>query len=374
MIKLDHNKEQFASSPEKSNERATENLKYLSSKNITRLDESDSVELAVMTSQLVWPATHEESRPGTIILSAVDSWQLTLASADLIHHPNNGPILLIDKNAIPEATMNEINRLQPKGNEEGTQIKVMGSVADEVLESLEEYTIDQITDDNPASFAAEIDRFYAEVSGELPESIIIVSSDEKAKEYSVIASYWIAHMPEPVLYVGENDIPNSTIKAIKKRENPNMYILGPTSVVSEQVEKELGELGAVTRIVGENPSEASIAFTQFKDEESGFGWGINDPGHGLSFVSSETTTFSLVTAPLAHLGKHAPLLLLYKGEMSENMGRYLAKVKPTFEKSPMEGPYNHGFVIGSLGDISYKVQGMIDSKLEIEQKDGGGHH
>ncbi|WP_143030656.1 cell wall-binding repeat-containing protein [Thalassobacillus cyri] len=374
MIKLNQNKEQFASIPKKNNERATENLKYFSSKNITRLDESDPVELAVMTSQLIWPATHEESRPGAIILSAVDSWQLTLASADLIHHPNNGPILLIDNDSIPQATLDEINRLQPKGNSEGTQVKVMGNVSEKVLESLEDYKIDQITDDNPASFAAEIDRFYAEVSGELPENVIIVSSDDKAKDYSIIATYWIAHMPEPVLFVTEEEIPESTKEAIKKRENPTMYILGPSSVVSRQVEEELKELGKVKRIEGENPSEASIAFTQFKDEESGFGWGITDPGHGLSFVSSETPNFALVTAPLAHLGKHAPLLFLDKGEMSENMGRYLAKVKPTFEKSPMEGPYNHGFIIGSLGDISYSLQGIIDNKLEIEQKDGGGHH
>lgn len=373
MIKLDNKKEHFATMPKKNNERATENLKYLSTKNITRLDESDPVELAVMTSQLIWPATHEETRPGTIILSAVDSWQLTLASADLIHHPNNGPILLINDDLIPESTMNEINRLQPKGNSEGTQVKVMGNVSERVLEALADYTIDQINDDNPASFAAEIDRFYAEVSGELPESIIIVSSEDKAKEFSVIATYWIAHMPEPVLYVTENDIPDETIEAIKKRDNPNLYILGPDSVISKQVEQQLNELGNVTRIEGKNPSEASIAFTLFKDEESDFGWGIDDPGHGFSFLSSETPNFALVTAPLAHLGKHAPLLILDKGKLTENMARYLAKVKPTFEESPMEGPYNHGFVVGSLDDLSYDTQGIIDSKLEIEKEDGDHH-
>ena len=128
------------------------------------------------------------------------------------------------------------------------------------------------------------------------------------------------------------------------------------------------------RIDGKDPSEVSLVFTQFKDEESGFGWGITDPGHGLAFVSSETPNYPLITAPLAHLGKHAPLLVLEKGEVTENMDRYLAKVKPTFKESPMEGPYNHGFIVGILDDISYETQGIIDSKLEIEHKDGGGHH
>ncbi|WP_406945448.1 hypothetical protein ACJA3J_02800 [Halobacillus sp. SY10] len=106
-------------------------------------------------------------------------------------------------------------------------------------------------------------------------------------------------------------------------------------VVSEKVEKELKKLGNVTRIKGENPSEAGLEFTQFQDGENGFGWGINNPGHGFSFISSETPIFSLVTAPLAHLGKHAPLLVLEKGDITENVDRYLAKVKPVFEESPM---------------------------------------
>ena len=34
----------------------------------------------------------------------------------------------------------------------------------------------------------------------------------------------------------------------------------------------------------------------------------------------------------------------------------------------------HGFIVGALDDISYETQGMIDSNLEIEQKDGGVNH
>ena len=53
--------------------------------------------MAVLTSQTIWPATHKENQPGAVILVPASEWHLGIASADLIHHPNNGPILFIEK-------------------------------------------------------------------------------------------------------------------------------------------------------------------------------------------------------------------------------------------------------------------------------------
>ncbi|QZT35018.1 hypothetical protein HUR95_07255 [Caldalkalibacillus thermarum TA2.A1] len=47
---------------------------------------------------------------------------MALAAVNLIHHPNAGPVLYTVKGDIPQEVWNEINRLQPKGNEEGTQV------------------------------------------------------------------------------------------------------------------------------------------------------------------------------------------------------------------------------------------------------------
>ncbi len=79
------------------------------------------------------------------------------------------------------------------GNEEGTQIMVMGDVSENVLNQLEGYKVPQIKGDDPAKFAAEIDQVYA--AEEVPESVIIVSSEEDAKLFSLPAVNWIAHMP-----------------------------------------------------------------------------------------------------------------------------------------------------------------------------------
>ncbi|WP_227011423.1 hypothetical protein [Paenibacillus lutimineralis] len=52
---------------------------------------------------------------------------------------------------------------------------------------------------------------------------------------------------------------------------------------------------------------------------------------------------------------------------------YLMSVQPKYEKSPTEGPYNHAWLTGSVQSISLKVQGEIDSMLEIISKTGMNH-
>jgi hypothetical protein len=164
------------------------------------------------------------------------------------------------------------------------------------------------------------------------------------------ASNWIVHMPEPILYVTKDDVPEATVEALIQRN--------------------------VTRIAGEDLVENAIAFSKYKDKETNFGWGLDDPGHGLSFVSTETPELALAGAPFAHLGKHAPVLWLEEGEVAESLYSYLGRLKPMFEDDPTTGPYNHAFMLGTADTIPFRTQGVIDERLEIVQENGmdhGGH-
>ncbi len=87
------NEMEFAKPPNSFNRLASQNIMITATKNVTRINTDDPIELSVMVSQTVWPATHKENQPGGIILVPVESWQIALASVDLIHHPNNGPVL-----------------------------------------------------------------------------------------------------------------------------------------------------------------------------------------------------------------------------------------------------------------------------------------
>ncbi|PLR75579.1 ArsR family transcriptional regulator [Bacillus sp. V3-13] len=345
-----------------------------STKNVTRLDAANLVDAAVKVSNTVWPATHDENKPGAVILAPTDNWQISLAATTLIHHPNNGPVLFYEDDEIPEATLAELERLAPTGNVDGTEVMVVGNPSKKVLDQLDDFSVEQIKGDDPAEFAKAADQKYADVSGGLPQGLIIVSSEEEAKLFSLIAGNWIAHMPEPVLYVTKDGIPDATREALELRNNnANIYVLGPESAISNDIFNDLNEYGNVTRIEGETPAAASIAFARFKDENTGFGWGLTEPGHGLGFVSTKSADYAIAGAPFAHLGKHAPMIWLEDGELTEETHEFLGQLQPKFTDDPTVGPYNHAFIIGSGKEVTMENQGMIDMMLEIVSADGGGH-
>ncbi len=359
--------------PQSFNDNALDGLQIENTKNVTRINNDDPVTFSILASQTIWPATHEGNQPGTVILGPADSWQHSLAALTLVHHPNDGPLLYTD-GSISEDVLQEIERLQPLGNSEGTQVMVMDDLPENELDKLSGFEVEQITADDPAEFAAMVDQYYADITGDLPQSVIIGSSADDAQLMTSVAGDWISHMDEPLLYVTETDIPEATIEALGKRNGgANIYIVGSENEVSGNIEEELADYGPVTRIGGDTPTELSIAFAYYFDEETGFGWGIDEPGHGLTFASTANPELALPGAPLAHLGKHSPMIWLEEGELNQAVFDYLAQLKPAYEDNPTEGPYNHGYIFGSTDSITFQVQGVIDEKLEIVSLSGDDH-
>lgn len=366
----DDQHEEFATAPTDMNPNADSNVIHHQSKNITRLDTSSAVDMSVYISQFVWPATHSDNQPGTVVLVPVEDWQTGLVSTTLIHHPNNGPILFMEDGDISEEILTEIQRLNPKGNLNGTEVMVMGEVGEQQLSQLDDYELEQFAVENEAGFATDIDNYFSDLIGEVPESVIIASSEEEAKLYSLIASNWIAHMNESLLFVDAAGVPEETQEALEKREgNASIYVLGSEDVIEEDTLEKLSEYGDVERISGNTPAEMSIEFALYQDEETSIGWGQIEPGHGLSFVSTETPEIAITGSALGHLGKHAPVIWLEENEISNELYEYLAEIRPTFEDDPMDGPYNHGYLLGGTDTVGFDIQGILDEKLEI----AGGH-
>lgn len=359
-----------------SNVGTNQNIPWIASKNTTRINTDDLIQQTILVSQTIWMATNVNNKPNGVILVDVSNWQYALAAADLIHHPINGPILFINKENIPDATLNEIKRLQPQGlmSNQGTQAVLVGAFDAKVLEQLNGLNIktDAITGAHAADIAKNIDEYYAKASGELPQSVVIGSMEQI--EYTLPAVNWIAHMPEPLLYASKNEIPKETIEALQKRNsNANIYLLGPENVISTDVETKLAAYGKVIRIAGGTPTENSIAFAKYKDPQTDFGWGITTPGHNFSFVGTKNVDSALAAAPFSHLGKHSPLLITEKDKMPDALMTYIMSVQPKFKTSPTEGPYNHAWIIGSQETITRSAQGEIDNMLEIVSTSGAGH-
>ncbi|OKP94923.1 cell wall-binding repeat-containing protein [Paenibacillus sp. P46E] len=352
-------------------------IPWIATKNTTRINTSDPIQAAVLVSQSLWTAETKNNRPSSVVLTDVSSWQIAAVSTDLIHHPNNGPVLFITKEGIPEATLTELKRLKPMGAEsnDGVQVVLVGTVADSVEDQLKvlDLKVDKIEGEEPAEVAKSIDAYYEKVSGALPQSVIVGSVD--SPEYTLPAVNWIAHMPEPLLYVSKRKIPEATAEALKARGGKAaIYILGPTSAVSADVEAQLQEYGTVKRISGDNPYTNAIAFAKFKDEANGFGWGITTPGHNLSLLTADSTMLAIAAAPLSHLGKHAPRVFIKKDGMPDSLMNYTMELQPKFKDSPAGGPYNHAWLTGDTDTLSSGSQSEIDDMLEISSASGGDPH
>jgi hypothetical protein len=352
------------------------NIPWIASKNTTRINRDDPFEAAVLVSNTLWMATSDDNRPGGVVLVDPKEWQTAVVGADLVHHPNNGPLLFVNKDGVPDVTLNELKRLKPKGAESnnGVQVILVGNLDQRVEDQVKEIGLkpDRIAGGSPAAVAKAVDAYYANVAKDTPASVIVGSMD--SMEYTMPAVNWIAHMPEPLLFVKKNEIPQETVDALRTRGGKaNIYVLGPESVISAQVQQQLGQYGKVVRISGKDPYDNAVAFAKYKDPSTGFGWGITTPGHNFSFVNKDSAALAIAAAPFSHLGKHAPLLWTDKDKLPGTVMAYVMSVQPKYDKSPTEGPYNHAWLTGSENSLTAAVQGEIDSMLEIVSRSGEDH-
>ncbi|UTW69370.1 hypothetical protein KHA80_21380 [Anaerobacillus sp. HL2] len=87
------------------------------------------------------------------------------------------------------------------------------------------------------------------------------------------------HMNEPLLYVTETEIPTETILALEKRNgNASIYVVGPESVISNDVINELGQYGkSNSTLVAIHLLKFQSNLRSFRNPQTDFGWGTNHP-------------------------------------------------------------------------------------------------
>ena len=91
------------------------------------------------------------------------------------------------------------------------------------------------------------------------------------------------------------------------------------------------------------------------------------------FASTRRTLDSAAGAPLSASGKFGPLLLVTEAQaLPQPLQDYLLDVQPGYDKDPVRGVYNHGWLMGDEAAISADVQSRIDTLLEIQPVDTGG--
>jgi hypothetical protein len=179
------------------------------------------------------------------------------------------------------------------------------------------------------------------------------------------AAAWAAKAGDPVLWSDRDSLPAATKAAISAHRRPRIYVLGPSSAISDKVLKELGDLGTARRVSGAEPVANAVAFARFTD--GNFGWNAVDPGHGLVFASTKRPADAAAAAGLSGAGTYGPLLLVTEpNALPRGVENYLLDIQPGYDDDPVRGVYNHGWIVGDESAISVDVQSRIDALLEIQ--------
>lgn len=347
-----------------------------------RLPGSSPEEIALMLAQTVYPATREDNAVGAIILVPQDEKMAFLAMQRITHMPVNAPLLYLtlDKK-ISKATFKEMKRLRPDGviQDGRTQVYAINVPASEIerIEKKLKYKVRAFKEPDPIKLSELLDRWQAGMKADFPDEVVISAIDHpEGMKYGIGEMGWNAHMGKGFAWVYKDSIPEATKEILKRRPGAHacyIYLTGGPDVISDKVAIELSQYGAVRRIYGENIYASSFVNAGYKDygrnfgwgwnwKPRAFGWGIAQAGHNFIFCNPDNLLMAISASVLGHMGKHGPILLVKKNEVTKSVRNYLEMVKP-FPTGPQETILNFGWIIGNEKIISKELQKELDQLL-----------
>lgn len=345
----------------------------VATKNTTRVGGVDPVADAAGVALAVYPSTAPGTHPQAVTIAPTDDWQASLASSVLMAAPLKAPILLSGSSGLPTATHDALSSLSPTGAGAagGAQVIAVGDVPKPSgLHSV------AIRGSDPYALAAGIDRLASAAQGRPSGTVVIASADSPA--YAMPAAGWAAESGDPILFVARSGIPSATRQALQSHGRPNIYVLGPPSVIPDSVLSKLSKFGTVKRVGAQDPAANSVAFAVYRDPPcptgqpcahvpGSFGWAMRSPGHGYVLLNAGRTLDAAAAAPLSAAGTFGPALLINSPTSlpSSVQNFFFDYATPGYSaEGPTAAVYNHGWVIGDPTAISVAVQAKVDADLE----------
>jgi hypothetical protein len=332
-------------------------------RNTVRVGGNDATADAAGVASALYPATGDSDRPTAVVLVDQNDWVSGIAAAVLSGRPIGAPILLTDGSNLPPVTQDVLDHLKPKGSDLSKDAQVIRIGAGTARP--EGYKTALIEGDTPFQAAAAIDRFFSALRAK-PSNDVVLYSAERG-EYAMPAAAWAARSGDAVLPVSRGKIAPPIVKALREHERPNVYVLGPESVIDQRVLDQLKKqklARSVNRIEGPNPVENAIAFARY--EKGDFGWGVIVPGYNFSIASTTRPSDAAAAAPLGTRGVFAPLVLSDDAvNLPPKLEEYLLSVQPGYEDNPGQAVYNRAWIIGDDKAISVPQQAQIDQLTEL---------
>lgn len=325
--------------------------------NTTRIEAAnDPVDYSITLSQFIYHATKLGNRPNSVILADKDDYKFAIPAAALIHFPHNAPILLTDRNSLDNKVEVELRRLSPPD-----KVYFVGNLSASVEQSVKTLALNtsRIQSSDPIDNAVKIYDLLKK-----PMEIMIVSVD--AFDESMLACAWAAHMGTPIIYTDKNSLPLKTIGLIKQNNITSIYVLGGGNSIAFDIVKEIKSIKNtinVQRIQGSSVYETSVNFIKYYDAATSFGWGNSQKqAYSFTFCNKDNWQHGVCSSILAHTGKHAPMLLINKDNVPEEIKSYINSVNPSTGMA--KPPFMHGYIAGGTDVVSYNTQVDLDSYLK----------
>lgn len=336
-------------------------------KNTTRVAGDGPVADAAGVALATSPATGGVEGPPAVTLVGEQDWPAAIAASSLVADPVGSPILLSGPGDVPDLTLTALTALAPQGSPKtgDAQLFRVGDAA-----APRGLRVRDVDGANPAEVAAALAALRERLTGRSPEHVLLASSDQP--EYAMPAAAWAARSGDPVLFVQRDSVPEPTLEALRDLADVPIYLLGPETVVSNKVIKQIGDetKNPPKRIGDEDPVTNAIAFARYTDGT--FGWNIADPGHGLVLANTDRPADAGGAAALSASGKWGPLLLTESADaLPAELEGYLLDIKPGFVDDPTRAVYNHAWLIGDDSAISVDVQAQVDELLELTEVQPG---
>jgi hypothetical protein len=329
-------------------------------KNTTRIPGANSTALAAAVARAVYP--DPTRRPDAVTLVDTTDWRVAVAAAALTAPPFNAPVLFSDGTDLPGPSSSALTALAPKGADAAGKAQVI-RVGDVAAPSA--YESSDLTGAGAFGLTRAIATLIRSAKPGKTARVLIASADDPS--FAAPAANYAAKSGDPVLFVTKDKVPPETraaLAALGGLSRARLYILGPSSVISPQVRKQLSRLGRVKRFGGADPVANALAAARFKD--GAFGWGIVDPGHGFVFARAGRPLDAVASSALSASGTYGALILLDDvASMPQSVQQYLLDIQPGYNTDPVTGVYNHGWIIGNPNAISVAQQARIDALLEI---------
>jgi hypothetical protein len=346
---------------------AAEELGYPSfaTNNTTRVGGEDAATTAAGVALAVFPSAKVAQRPKAVTLVDEDDWQGAVAAAVLMSAPVRAPLLVTSGGDIPDPTSQALATLDPQGSSATDKAQVFAIGSAPVPDDLR---ATKRNGGDPAGLAVSIAELRDELLGGKPRHIVLAPGEDSA--FAMPAAAWAARSGDPVLFSGSNSLPRASAKYLRSESKASVFVLGPSTAISSAVVREVAKLGnPVRRVSGEDPVENSIALARYAS--GGFGWNINDPGHGFVVARSDEPLLGAIAAPLSASGTWGPLLLTDDADtLPVPLRDYFLDIKPGYTTDPTRAFYNHVWVIGDQEAIDVNQQAEIDQLAELAKIGG----